>query len=149
MVWDKYVKTKIIFFVVFAGLLLWGILQFICATWYDEKELNNGYYLTIWERNYYVIDYRKCRLSTKYNMVLHEPILKLEFNSEYVFARTKTGDYWIIDKTITPIFTYDSLDNKYYCSALWGPLDSAYFYHFRDSVHFISKPQNRWPGIIK
>ena len=141
-------KTKIII-LISVGIILCETLQYICATWNDEKSLKQGYYLTVWERDFFVIDYRKCRFSTESNTVLHEPVTSLEFSSEYILASTRAGDNWVIDKTITPVFSYDSLANKILCSTLWGPMDSVSLLHFRDSVHFNSKPKNRWSKGIK
>ena len=145
MALGAFVKTITrILFCVFVVFLLWGTLQYVCATWNDELKLEKGYYLTIWERDHYVIDYRRYYLSTSYYTVLREPVTYLEFSSDYVLARTRTKHYWVIDKTEKPVFLYDDNENIYRCSTLRGPMDSISFFYFKDSVSFISSPHYRW-----
>jgi len=140
MVWERFIKALAKLLVILG--LLFCAVQYICVSWYDEKKLNDGYYLTLWARNYYVIDYRNCFLSEN-SSVLHERVIKLEFSSEFIFAQTEKGRFWVINKTKKVFFDYEQEQN-HRCSSLSGPMDSLAFTHYKDSVHFISKQKDRW-----
>jgi len=130
---NKRTIRRILLLIIILGCS-WGALHYICATWYVVKELNHGYYLTMWERNHYVIDYKASALSISSNPVLYEPVVFLEYSDSIILIQTNDGNNWVINCSITPSFSHDTTNHISHCSSLIGPLDSLSIIPYHELV---------------
>lgn len=129
-----------------ASLLVFTVALafFIIRDFYVEKNLKDGYFLTIWAREQLVIDYRKGFMSENHYPILFDYVSKVESSRQWIFVESLSGNYWVIDKSIPYEHIPDEENHMKYATSVLGPMDSVSFFHFKDSVGFQAKEKDIW-----
>ncbi len=157
----RTVKTVIALLAIACCLCL-AILYCMTSTWYDEEYLKDGYVLTYWGREWnqykwrewYIIEHRPFYLSSDSRYVLKDVITSVDYSKQWIFLRTDSDRYWIINKSsIFRQLDYEDIvhnrpeqkeDYMSYADNVFGPVDSISFRHFMDSVGFVQNDKCHW-----
>lgn len=139
----KKVTLKVLVICFFIALLLSGTLAI--RDFYVEKKLGNNYLLCVWARDAYDITYRVSFWEDG-RPVLHDFVSELEYSNRWIFVKSLSGRYWVIDKSIPYHSIDDSLQKKIgrYSESVIGPLDSLSFISYKDSVRFQNDCRGKW-----
>ena len=105
--------------VIVIPLLMVLILDRLFSNWYVEQNLGRGYTLTWMSNNVEKIMYGGSIT------VIDDPVYSCDHNRKWIIVKTKSKDYYIIDKRIP--FSSKSPSNS-----VIGPMDSLAFYMFKD-----------------
>lgn len=117
----------------------------VIRDFYVEKKLGNNYLLCVWARDAYDITYRVSFWEDG-RPVLHDFVSELEYSNRWIFVKSLSGRYWVIDKSIPYHSIDDSLQKKIgrYSESVIGPLDSLSFISYKDSVRFQNDCRGKW-----
>lgn len=139
----KRVTLKVLVICFFIALLLSGTLAI--RDFYVEKKLGNNYLLCVWARDAYDITYRVSFWEDG-RPVLHDFVSELEYSNRWIFVKSLSGRYWVIDKSIPYHLIGDSLQKQIgrYSESVIGPLDSLSFISYKDSVRSPNDCCRKW-----